>query len=431
MRLWILGMLALVFVFLSGCSLNLIVDDQGNRIPLAAVFDFVSDAPDIIEFTLVAKLTGSIYETGDFITVFGTCLTSLDEPVDTNVSLRVFYPNGTNFIDTANLSGIETGYWLYTDTMYPTIGTYLTEFKCTLGDDSAIAYGEWQNPVWVNRLLPILQLTNSTDMIVKDINGTVIGINTTVTEINTKIDNLSINVNIGNISVNMSCAGDGSEICDLINQGFNDTNQSFQIAFTKLDNLNVTIVDNFNYTNWLIQNINISNQINLTYGICVANASVDRNDSYLASVLRRVSRSVGAPVNYALDINMKAKFPFPGNDWIMKAYVFDEYGDWATDGDGIYCNITLLDNGVNTTYNMTWIPGRGCSYSDDTDVDSDDDSCGTPTQCKGQFKPPTCTKDMERFGFWFYHYQEIKALDFNWWVSCGYNDREFYEYPQC
>jgi hypothetical protein len=58
--------------------------------------------------------------------------------------------NGT-FIITQG-SANSTGRWGIHVTMGDTIGTYLTEMRCTYGSEYALAFGEWQNPEWVKRI---------------------------------------------------------------------------------------------------------------------------------------------------------------------------------------------------------------------------------------------------------------------------------------
>ena len=49
-------------------------------------------------------------------------------------------------------SANSTGRWGIHVTMGDTIGTYLTEMRCTYGSEYALAFGEWQNPEWVKRI---------------------------------------------------------------------------------------------------------------------------------------------------------------------------------------------------------------------------------------------------------------------------------------
>jgi hypothetical protein len=367
-------LLATFVLFLAGCNLNAVMDEDGHRVDIKQYFK-----PGLTitkEYTLSAKLTGSIYETGDIITVFGTCLTSDDEPIDTDVSLTVYYPNGTLAIYTNSLNHIKTGYWFYTGTMQPVIGTYLTVLNCSLNGSMALSFGEWQNPIWVNRLAPIMQMSNETNIIIKDLNGTIIGINASVSNIQNTLNNL--NITVGELS--------------------NFTNQSFQILFTKMDNLNVTIVDNFNYTNYLIQNINMSPAY---YGACVANHSVDRNDSYLAKLLLNIARKVKAPVTGTFTFYEQSRYPIIHSDkWWIKGRPLDEYGIWH-DSDDVYCGITIYDD-YFTYANMSW-KGQGAM-----------------SDCEKYFGKNNCNNDDVEKGYFYYQYYVTGVVDFNYSINCGY-----------
>lgn len=110
---------------------------------------------------LKAMLKGSIYETGEQMTVFGACFDGynyLIEDAALNATLSSWYPNGTiweqdvQMIAVLNSSNGTTGRWRYQVNMSTTMGTYLTEITCRYQGDIAQAYGEWQNPDWVKRI---------------------------------------------------------------------------------------------------------------------------------------------------------------------------------------------------------------------------------------------------------------------------------------
>jgi hypothetical protein len=180
---------------------------------------------DTGERTLVAVVKGSVYETGEQVSVFGTCLDQYQSPVPgVYAEMSSWYPNGTKFFNGTLMSELQPGYFLYTGTMSAVRGTYLTEMRCRINGsvEEARAFGEWQNPYWVARLSNISQQASD------------------------------LQVSIGDLRLNMS--------------------DSFEITWSMIQNLNTTI---------LIENL--SEQI--AYVAMVANASVDRNDSYLASLL--------------------------------------------------------------------------------------------------------------------------------------------------
>jgi hypothetical protein len=397
----ILAIIAMLFI--SGCGIGAVMDENGNRI---AINEFFKSSTVTKETKLVSKLTGSIYETGDMITVFGTCLTGDDQPIDTDVNLRVFYPNGILFINTTNMTHFETGYWYWTGVMEAIQGTYLTEFVCSLDGQQAISYGEWQNPIWVNRLAVI---DNTTQDIKAQLNNLSMNVTLICPDGTSICDKLSQLMNLTNTSFNITISG--------IEQLLNMTNQllayaaqfdqDFNITFSKLDNINTTILQEFNTTNTLINNLNISGSVG--YSICVANRSVDRNDSYLAGIIQNVARSVKAPITYGLTIVNAATFPYKHSRWSVKTYVEDEYGYWGRYDNGIRCNITTDNSGVNITASMDW-------------VGSD--------HCLGIYDWPHCTNDMESNGF-FYYEQMITTDDFDYSTACYYEGRATYDYPPC
>lgn len=403
-------------LFISGCGIGAVMDEKGNRI---AINEFFKSSTITKETKLVSKLTGSIYETGDMITVFGTCLTGDDQPIDTDVNLRVFYPNGILFINTTNLTQFGTGYWYWSGTMDAIQGTYLTEFTCSLGDSRAISYGEWQNPIWVNRLAIIDNTTQN---------------------IRDQIANMSINITVGDINVTLICP-DGTSICEKLGQIMNLTNtsfnitisgieqllnmtnilllyasqfdQDFNITFNKLDNINATVIQEFENTNNLINNLNFT--VNQSFSICVANRSVDRNDSYLAGMVQSIARKVKAPITYGLTETNLAKFPYYESNWILKTYVFNEFDEWGSQNDGIICNVTTMNSGINITATMEWIEGSGGNG---------------PDKCKATYIVPACTADMKTKGF-FYYDQMITTDDFDYIVNCYYENQATYDYPLC
>jgi len=113
---------------------------------------------------LKAMIKGSIYETGSNMTVFGACFDGDSYLLpEASATFTAWYPNGTlhtgpnasmDFIyddfDGYHVNG--TGRYKIHVTMGSTIGTYLTEIRCELDGEWAVAFGEWQNPEWVERI---------------------------------------------------------------------------------------------------------------------------------------------------------------------------------------------------------------------------------------------------------------------------------------
>jgi len=230
---------------------------------------------------LRAMVKGSIYESGEFVSVYGTCLDNEDSGwVGSTGRMSAWYPNGTQYLDNVSMSTIQTGYFLYTGNMSVVQGTYLTEFTChTPQGYVAKAFGEWQNPYWVARIGMI---------------------NDSLSGISGQLGNLSGQV--GNISEQIS------------NLSTNITN-SFEITWQNQNNTNVLINNSY---------YNLTQQ--LTYVASVANASVDRNDSYLAYLLQLIAASTGAPVNGSLSVNESASDPVVNKMWTIRVNVTNEYG---------------------------------------------------------------------------------------------------------
>jgi hypothetical protein len=214
-----------------------------------------------------AKVAGSIYEGGEIVSVFGTCLNATDEGFPNSYGmLSAWYPNGTLFFQNVSMTEMQTGYFVYQGPMSPVGGTYLTEFTCYINgtDVSARAFGEWQNPEWVRRI-------NSTEALA----------NQTLNQVN----------NLSNL-----------------------TGQWFNITWDKLDSINASV--NYSFTN-------ITNQ--LTYVAMVANASVDRNDSYLAQLMLLLINGSQVPVTYALNVSVSADDPVFKGMWNVRVNVTNEY----------------------------------------------------------------------------------------------------------
>jgi hypothetical protein len=119
---------------------------------------------------LVANLKGSIYESGESVTVFGACTDGYGYLLpDANATFSSWYPNGTQWhvdqLMTAVLEGGNvSGRFSIQMNMSDAMGTYLTQIRCMYGGDYALAFGEWQNPDWVKRIkdtqLAVESLTN-------------------------------------------------------------------------------------------------------------------------------------------------------------------------------------------------------------------------------------------------------------------------------
>lgn len=238
----------IVALFLAGCVH--LTDINGNPVTLDAssgkVQAFaIEEVLATPENMLKALVKGSIYESGEAVSVFGTCLNASDQPYPgAYANMSAWYPNGSVLFSDVPMFEIQPGYFLYSGYMNAVQGTYLTELTCHVNnsDELARAFGEWQNPFWVKRI----ELINET------------------------LQNITIS--IGDLRVNMT--------------------ESFEITWDKLDSINATINATF---------VNISNQ--LIYVAGVANASVDRNDSLIVQLLYNITGwtappGSGDPVNW-------------------------------------------------------------------------------------------------------------------------------------
>jgi hypothetical protein len=242
----------LVLFLLTGC-VNITKD--GEKIDYyGKTLSFAAENQQLLK----AMVKGSIYETGDAVSVFGTCLDRSDKPyVSASAFLSAWYPNGTVFLVNQSMVQFQPGYFVYQTSMDAVQGTYLTQMACVIAkmppeeDIVAFAWGEWQNPYWANR-----------------------------------IKNISADV------VNMT-----------------QTLQQSQVTWNNIDNVTSQIPGWFNMT-WLAQNMTnaIIQQVyqNLTvqnaYVAMVANGSVDRNDSliYLTLINNGFTpvNSTGVQVNW-------------------------------------------------------------------------------------------------------------------------------------
>lgn len=253
----------LVLLLLSAC---VHVTDRDGKVMEYAESSFIAVDKQVVEDTVKVMVKGSIYETGEQVSVFGTCLNSTDGGIiGSTAVMNSWYPNGTVFFQNVSMTVMDPGYFVYSGYMSAVPGTYLTEFVCTVpGGAQAKAFGEWQNPQWVRKI--------------SEINDTT---------------------------------------ADLYNETLvfqNLTNQWFEFMMGQLANISVQV----NYTY-----INLTSQI--TEVGQIANASVDRNDSYLANLLEGVAVTVGAPISGLLQVEEDYERARYLKDWRIEAIVRNEY----------------------------------------------------------------------------------------------------------
>lgn len=158
-----------------------------------------------------AVVKGSIYSTGENMTIFGACFDGDSYLLpEANATFTAWYPNGTIvtgpnasmipiYDDFQGYSPNGTGRWLIHVTMSDTIGTYLTEMRCELDGEWAVALGEWQNPEWVRRIGETQLSVNDTYNLLQNVSN-----NINVFRNDTNNNFSQVLSAIGSISVNNS-----------------------------------------------------------------------------------------------------------------------------------------------------------------------------------------------------------------------------------
>lgn len=105
---------------------------------------------------LNAKVFGTIYEDRDNATIWGTCSNNENKPLESNATINLFYPNSTLLLNKSNMSRVSTGIFNLTVALDSTRGNYLIMLNCSEGANSAVAYAEFQNPNWANKIQDIV-----------------------------------------------------------------------------------------------------------------------------------------------------------------------------------------------------------------------------------------------------------------------------------
>jgi hypothetical protein len=256
-----LATIAMVMLALVTAGCVRITDADGNVARISMVegsLTGVVQGTDVQQSKLKAMVKGSIYETGDLVTVFGTCVTDVDEGYPNSTgTLSAWYPNGTVMFSNVTMQNTwdgvnyQEGYFLYTAPMDPVPGTYLTEFQCSVPEYVGVAkaWGEWQNPLWVRRIGEIQDTVNVTQQQILDTQ---------------------------------------QQVAEFAN----NTQEWFNTTWQMVDNTTILINQTFN---------NLTTQIN--YVGVIANSSVDRNDSYLAQLMWMLINGTGISLNNSLFVN--------------------------------------------------------------------------------------------------------------------------------
>lgn len=365
----------LLAILLTGCS----IFTSGNKRLKVDVVDgkvIAFEGEEPVKQSLKALVKGSVYETGEQVSVFGTCLDADDMPLPgTYAVLSSWYPNGTAFFANVSMTEIQTSYFVYTGTMNAVQGTYLTELTCHLNgsDMVARAFGEWQNPVWVSRIA-------STQGAVANLSA--------------QLSNVSSNLTmqIGDLRVNMT--------------------DSFAITWQKIDNLSFNV--SFNDTL-----INITEQLN--YVAWVANNSVDRNDSLLAQLMYQML-NVGINTNLTLnwtELYIPARHNQP---WELYVVVHNELGARMREP---YVSCQLQSNNLqyqgfgNVTMDYFDTVTEFRSYLDQLDPgqNAQDYQIISPVQ-------EAIIANGNLTGGFYYHAEVIRLPPFGellWNITCDYN----------
>jgi hypothetical protein len=103
--------------------------------------------------TLHPVVKGSIYESGETATIWGSCLDGNNHPAQsTTATVTVFYPNTSIVVNQSAMDSFNTGEFNYTLIIPNVTGTYSIRFNCTDGTNYALSYGEIQFTPWVDNI---------------------------------------------------------------------------------------------------------------------------------------------------------------------------------------------------------------------------------------------------------------------------------------
>jgi hypothetical protein len=356
----IICLICCLLIFISIITIGCVpITQNGQRIEITHNEDGLS-AVKVNHYdstkVLKAMVKGSIYSTGEQISLYGTCLDQNDVGfVNSYSTFAAWYPNGTQMFTGVAGQEMQTGYFVYAAPMSAVQGTYLTEFTCHINGTSieAKAFGEWQNPMWVTR------------------------INDTLTQ-------ASAAALYGNQSIQM--------LNFTQEQIFNATQLLLQIQSTTNSvpgwfNNTWTLINASN-VNMTVQMQNITAQLN--YISQVANSSVDRNDSYLANLIRGIASQTGTPINGSLhwvEASDTVRYYYP---WNIDVRVYNEYNQ-TVDDSKVICHISTTNDPAVVLGSMTYQTGVSPRFNDGI------------------------------LGYWTWQEKKIKKLDqFSWTVICAY-----------
>lgn len=166
---------------------------------------------------LRAMLKGSIYESGEEVTVYGACFDGWGYLLEeANATFSSWYPNGTLWHNESPMINIsESGRFRIQMNMSDTMGTYLTQIRCNYEGDYALAFGEWQNPDWVKKIADTQDaVINLSDLSIEQYNNITNIINNFWNE--TQINFSQVLIAISDIDVTENLARDITELYNMM-----------------------------------------------------------------------------------------------------------------------------------------------------------------------------------------------------------------------
>jgi len=166
---------------------------------------------------LRAMLKGSIYESGEEVTVYGACFDGWGYLIPgSNATFSSWYPNGTQWHNESPMTSIAgSGRFRIQMNMSDTMGTYLTQIRCNYEGDFALAFGEWQNPDWVKRIKDTQDsVINLTALTTSQYNNISLQIDNFWNE--TQINFSQVLIAIGEIDVTENLARDITELYNMV-----------------------------------------------------------------------------------------------------------------------------------------------------------------------------------------------------------------------
>jgi hypothetical protein len=347
------------------------IEQNGGRVHISQGSDGELSAVNIRDViqqtTLRAMVKGSIYSTGEQISLYGTCLDQDDTGyVGSYSTFAAWYPNGTQMFTGTAGTEIVPGYFIYSAPMSAVQGTYLTEFTCHVNGSSVVAkaFGEWQNPMWVKKISDTLVLANQTNITTMQIANYS---NMTLAQVEAASYQLAL---MYNLSYMMNQTLAQMQAIDAMMPGY--FNQTWNQINSSTVMLNTSITTTSNYV------------------AQVANGSVDRNDSYLAKLMQQMAASEGIPSTGVLTWIQGIDKPKYFTTWHINLRVYDEYNK-SVDDSKVGCHISTDNSPTTVNASFSYVPTGTSSLLNDGIT-----------------------------GYWAYSEKINKISDFTWSVTCAY-----------